>query len=65
MQTSTTHSFELTYDELLKIIEVYVLEQDPSSSYLIPRSRKSKSIYIDNMSVSPSSKIYLRTVKKD
>ena len=64
MQVLTTHSFELTYDELLKIIEVYVLEQDPVMNNLIASIKKNKSIYIDNMSISSSSKIYLRILKK-
>ena len=64
METVTTHSFELTYEELLKIIEIYVLEQDPAMNTFMSRLKKEKSIHRDNMSISPSSRIYLRISKK-
>lgn len=65
MKSTTTHSFELTYDELLRIIEKYIIKEDSSKNSFVTRTaRKNKSICIDNMSISESSRIYLRIIKK-
>ena len=56
MKSTTTHSFELTYDELLRIIEKYIIKEDSSKNSFVTRTaRKNKSICIDNMSISESS----------
>jgi hypothetical protein len=64
MQTITTHSFELSYDDLLKILETYILEQDPTMTDFITGLEKDKSIYLDNRPVPSNSKIYFRVAKK-
>lgn len=64
MKTVTTHSFELTYDQLLKMLEIYILKQDPTLGNLVMQLKENKSICVDNMSISPSSRIYLRISKK-
>ena len=64
MKNTTINIYELTYKELINIVETYILTNDPeSNSNLGPNFQKS--IEISGVNITPGSSISFKVKRKE